>query len=110
VSAQWITPQPVSSFVVHHRDEEVVLVLRGEIDVANRDEFERSLDLAAFSLPAALIIDLGELDFIDGGGAIVLVAAAHTLEAFGTAVALRAPRPPVRRVLELIGGPDLPIE
>ena len=110
MSARWIRPQPVSRFVVHQGDDEVVLALTGEIDIANRDEFERSLDLAAFSLPAKLIIDLRDLNFIDGGGAIVLVATAETLEAFGTSVALRAPGWTVRRVLELIGGADLPIE
>jgi anti-anti-sigma factor len=108
MTARWI-PQ-VSRFAVHRRDDEVVLGLCGEIDISNVDEFERQLDTAAFSLPAKLIVDCRELEFIDGRGGRLLLATAQVLEGFGSSVVLRSPKATVRRVLDLLGGGTLTIE
>jgi anti-anti-sigma factor len=111
LSAPWIGPHPkVSRFVVHRCDDEVVLALSGEIDIASMNELERQLDAVAFSLPAKVVVDFAELEFIDGRGAAAVAAMADALPAFGTAVVLRSPRAAVRRVFDLVGVGSLTIE
>lgn len=111
MSGRWIAPEPqVTPFVVDRSDDEVVLSLFGEIDIANLEELERHLDAIAFSLPPRVIVDFEDLEFIDGATAGAIVATAQALEPFGTSVVLRSARPAVRRVLDFIAAGAVAIE
>ena len=97
--------------VVVDRDDPVVVVrLRGEMDLGSTGRAKESLDAVVADQPPAIVVDLVELEFIDSSGIRALLAAAKAAEAHGTAFTIRAPRPSVRRVLEIAGVGDLVIE
>ena len=81
---------------------ESVLVVRGDLDVAVGVEFVDAVDeaLAADGSATQIVIDLGEVDFIDSSGvrALIRVRREH-----GDRVRLVAASHPVRRVLDIAG-------
>jgi len=79
----------------------------GEVDMATAPELEREL-LRLLSGPARIVtVDLSSTSFMDSQGLHALAAGLGTARANGTAMALRAPTPGVRRVLEISGADQL---
>jgi len=73
----------------------------GDLDMASADRLEEHLSDAAREHPdGLLIIDLGELDFMDSAGLRVLLTAAR---GDGDRLRLRRGRPAVQRVFEVSG-------
>jgi anti-anti-sigma factor len=50
-----------------------------------------------------VVLDLGELRFIDASGLHAIDASAQRLRTSGGSLVLRAPQPPVRRIFDLLG-------
>ena len=73
----------------------------GELDVATVPQLQRALDEARRRSRHPVIIDVGALEFINGGGLATLLAASRRLRATGFAIA--SPSQPVRRLFELVG-------
>jgi anti-anti-sigma factor len=79
-----------------------VLIVRGDLDVAVGVEFVEAVDkvLAGDQSTEEVVIELGEVDFIDSSGLRALLQLRHT---YGDRVQLGAISPAVQRLLELTG-------
>lgn len=73
--------------------------LIGELDLSG---VESLLSAVGESNGASLVFDLSELTFVDSSGISAFVRLAHDRQDGGTLV-LDAPRPEVKRVLDLVG-------
>ena len=92
-----------------HGDERIVR-LRGELDVATAADFERVL-LRLRRPRERVVLDLGELRFMDSTGLRILLQARRVAAEGGWQLVLRSVPPSIRRLLELAGLQDaIPIE
>ncbi len=86
------------------RDGEIhTIALRGEVDIATAGHVEQELLRAEATDAAAIVLDLGELSFLDSSGIRVLVMAEARSRADSRRLALRRPPETVLRVLHLAG-------
>ena len=86
------------------RGAELVVIVRGEIDLATVAAFSAVIDEALLET-SCLVLDLSETTFLDSTGLSVLVAAHRTLRYNPRAIVLRSPSDFVRRAL-LVSGVD----
>lgn len=78
-----------------------VLSVAGEIDATTADQFEQQITAVLRRRPAAVIVDLGDAEFLASAGISALI---RTYDARGTAdYALVTDRPGARRPLEILG-------
>lgn len=91
------------------RRADVVLSVRGELDVATVAALRAGVQEALAAAPAALHLDLSALAFIDSTGCRELLRAARAGSAAGTEVDLVLPpvNRQVRRIVEFMGFGDL---
>ncbi|MGH3240455.1 MAG: STAS domain-containing protein [Spirillospora sp.] len=80
-----------------------VVRLRGELDIATADDLRRHLNEARREHGENVVLDLSGLEFMDSGGLSVIVACYKATSAAGGGLVLAAPRPIVRRALEITG-------
>jgi anti-anti-sigma factor len=80
-------------------DPEGVLWLTGEFDLAALDVFQAVVD-AVLDAQRELVLDLTELTFLDSTGIRAILVVAGRVDG---GIVLRGPKPPVRRVLDLVG-------
>lgn len=78
-----------------------IVRVRGRFDAAASAEIRRDLVSRIDAGRVRLVVDLGDVDFIDSSGLSVLVMALKRCRQAGGAVALLAPRPEVQAVLDL---------
>lgn len=77
------------------------LDLEGELDLASAPQLEQALRDATATSPGRILIDLGELAFMDCIGVGVLIRAQDAADAGGHQLALAHAPQQVRRLLEL---------
>ncbi|MBA3747461.1 MAG: STAS domain-containing protein [Solirubrobacterales bacterium] len=77
--------------------------LAGEVDIATAAQVEQELLRAEATDVTAIVLDLGELSFIDSTGIRMLVMADARSRANGCRLTLRRPPQSVLRVLRLAG-------
>jgi anti-anti-sigma factor len=87
---------------IDSRDGSVVLRLAGELDLYDSDAVGSALERLARQPPPRLVVDLGEVTFLDSTILGRLLEAKKRLPA-GTSFALAAPTADVRRILEVSG-------
>ncbi|WP_165865541.1 STAS domain-containing protein [Vallicoccus soli] len=88
---------------VHDRGPVAVTVeLDGELDLARVPELERVLERVR-PVPPVLVVDLSDVTSADAAGAGFLGLLAGEAEARGTCLRVWGARPPVARVLRLLG-------
>ncbi|MFD6100393.1 STAS domain-containing protein [Nocardiopsis flavescens] len=81
-----------------------VVPVEGEIDLATVPGLRARLAAAVGDQACeCLVVDLDGVGFLDASGVGALVAAHHAMAARGGRVVLARPRPPVARVLEILG-------
>ncbi len=86
----------------HGHDEDArVLTLRGDLDLASAPWLERELVESEAAGEPWLVVDLGDLDFMDCSGVHVLLEANRRARANGHALSLRRGPRTVQRVFEL---------
>jgi anti-anti-sigma factor len=85
-----------------------VLRLSGELDLATAPGLHRRL-VALADTVETVDVEAAELSFLDLAGFDVLLGLSTRLRADGGALVVRAPSPPVRRLLALLDDP-LPVE
>jgi anti-anti-sigma factor len=73
----------------------------GELDLATAPDLQTSLDAVYDTGKRRIIVDLGEVPFIDSSGLRVLVAAHNKLVADGGALIVMCSDPFVRRVFDV---------
>jgi len=78
--------------------ERRVIVLHGEIDMANAAELRTAIAEADWMDGGPVDVDLSDLRFIDSSGISALLLATER----GSSLILRGPTPPVRRVFEVL--------
>jgi anti-sigma B factor antagonist len=84
--------------------EYVVMSVHGEIDLYTVPRLRRELDsVLAPGEPVRLIVDLSGVDFCDSTGVNVLLAAHRQAREKGGDLELAAPRPAVRKILQVTG-------
>ena len=87
---------------VERRDGAVVVHLAGELDLYNSHQIREALLTYTAEQPARLVIDLGEVEFIDSTALGVLVEARSRMNEKQTFL-LAAPGLESRRALEISG-------
>jgi anti-sigma B factor antagonist len=80
-----------------------VVDLRGDLDIASVDDLRGQLRSARQAYGDHLILDLSDLDFMDSQGLSVIIGCHKAVSAAGGSLALVAPRPIVKRTLEITG-------
>jgi anti-sigma B factor antagonist len=84
--------------------EYVVMSVQGEIDLYTVPKLQRELaSVLAADDPIRLIVDLSGVDFCDSTGVNVLLAAHRQAREKGGDLELAAPRPAVRKILQVTG-------
>ena len=101
-------PKAANGCTVEERrvDDVAVLAVAGTLDVLTAPELEVRIKAAAASSPAAVIVDLGRVDFLGSSGMGVLVAAHEDL-APAVCIVLVADGPATSRPLKLVGIADI---
>ena len=93
---------PYLTITAEYQPEQLVLRLRGELDVSNGDWLWRAISAAAHDRWwRTLVLDLSSLSFTDCSGLSVLVRAHRRLAGQGRRLVLAGARPMVRRLLTL---------
>ena len=87
---------------VDSRDGAVIVSLAGELDLYNAEEVRRALLEACAAEPEVLVVDLGEVRFIDSTALGVLIEARSRM-AERKGFRLAAPGLETRRALEVSG-------
>lgn len=83
--------------------DDVVVALRGELDVGGVPRFTQAMSGVGDVPGRRLVLDLSELDFIDASGIGAIERARDGLCARAVDVIARSPQPAVRRVFVLCG-------
>jgi anti-anti-sigma factor len=91
----------------HAGPNEVVLIFTGEADVSAAPLLAHALSQASWYRHARVVVDLAELDFVDTYCLEIIFDASDELRARGAELVLRSPRPPVRRLLDILQREDL---
>jgi anti-anti-sigma factor len=86
--------------------QDVVLELRGELDISTVPELERQLVEVERENPRRIIIDLSQLGFMDSTGLALIIRAADAAERHGRQLRLRRGSRQVRRLFEVAGITD----
>jgi len=81
----------------------IVFSLHGEVDLANFAEVEDALDRAIDDSQEDVVIDCGELIFMDSSGVAVLCRAEERMRAAGRTMHVANANSTTRRLLELLG-------
>jgi anti-sigma B factor antagonist len=87
---------------VDRRDGDVVVRLAGELDLYNAHQVREALVACSDENPRRLVVDLGDVQFVDSTALGVLVEARSRMTD-KQAFLLAAPSPETRRALEVSG-------
>jgi anti-anti-sigma factor len=102
-----MTSQPSCCTVEERRiDGIIVVAVRGTVDAITAPQLEAAIAAAAAATPAAIVVDLGAVDFLASAGMGVLVAAHADLPPEVRLVVV-ADGPATSRPLKLIGIADI---
>jgi anti-sigma B factor antagonist len=86
--------------VVERRGRDVIVRAAGELDLSTAPQLYDALRRAGEDASARLILELGQLTFIDASGLSAIARVSHEL---GERFTLAPPPPFVRRVLAIAG-------
>lgn len=88
-------------------DGATVVRVRGEVDLYTAPKLREHLDEAVQGQSPTVVVDLGQLDFIDSTGLGVLVGALKQARTAGGDVTLRNPSRSTHKILEIAGLTEL---
>jgi anti-sigma B factor antagonist len=81
----------------------VTITVSGDFDLSSAPQLRRHVAQALAASCSLVVVDLGEVTFIDCTGVSALLACLADIELAGAALALRELNPRVVRMLELTG-------
>jgi anti-sigma B factor antagonist len=96
-------PPPLLTIEAHELDGRTCVILTGELDGASAPSLRESLTAFMGELARDLVLDIGELSFIDSSGLALFVEVHKTLDETGHRLTLLHPSPMACRILA-IGG------
>ena len=88
-------------------DEELVVAVRGEVDLLTAPRLDEKLEEGVARRPVTLVVDLSGVTFIDSSACNALVRGKRRADTGGVGLELRGLTPSCRRVLEIAGLLDL---
>ena len=91
---------PSAILAISESDDALVLQLRGELDLASRDDIE-PIVMVALTVAPAVVLELAGLEFCDSQGLAMIIACTQQAAVEGTAFTIVNPQPQVRRLLEI---------
>jgi anti-sigma B factor antagonist len=80
-----------------------VVRVAGEVDIETSPALEEQLQSVLDQGHASVVVDLGEVTFMDSTGLSALIGGLRRCQAIGGELRLVSPRPNVRKVLEVTG-------
>jgi anti-sigma B factor antagonist len=91
-------------FTVDHRVEngDVVLEVRGDIDVATAPQLWREIE-PQLDTTRHVVVDLSKVSFIDSTGVGTIIRAVNALRDRGQRLKVRSPTPMTKTVFETVG-------
>lgn len=95
-------PPPLFSAEVRLDGGQAVLSIGGELDLLSVPVLHACVATLSADVDD-VVLDLGELRFIDASGLHAIETSAQRLRSTGGSLVLRAPQPPVRRIFDLLG-------
>ena len=81
----------------------VVIDMSGEVDVLLIPSFARCLDEVIAAGHRRVVLDMGEVEFIDSAGLSAIVRAYKRMARHHGSLRMRGPSPRIRRVLDMVG-------
>ena len=81
----------------------LVVTVSGELDMTSVPALSRELAVVLRGRPASVTLDLAGVAFIDSSGLNLLIGTSKALRKHQATLWLSSPRPPVRRLLEIVG-------
>ena len=97
------TPDRPLEVDVSKLDDQVVLVLRGDLDPHTAPALREQIDNTTGESTRTLVLDVSGLRFIDSSGLRVIIAAQRDMAARQGRLLLRQPTETTRRLLEITG-------
>ena len=88
---------------VSYEDDEVLVAVRGEIDLYTGPMFWERMSAALDGGRTRVVIDIGGVSFMDSTGISVLVMALRRLREDGGVLVVRSPSRSIFKLLELTG-------
>jgi len=88
---------------VSQRDGSTIVHAAGELDVNTAPELREQLARLISEHTRLIVVDLGEVSFVDSTALSVLVSALKRLRQADSDLELASPNPSVRRVFEITG-------
>jgi anti-sigma B factor antagonist len=79
----------------------VVITPRGDVDLSRSPHLRKALAAASQSKPQRLVVDLGQVSYMDSSGVATLVEALQIARRNGTTLVLAALQPRVRSIMEI---------
>jgi anti-sigma B factor antagonist len=93
---------PELSIIVRMADDECVVVVTGEVDMASAPQLRNSLA----AVTGVVVIDLAGVTYLDSSGISVLVHVRNRVRTHGGDLKIRDPHDNVRAVLRVVGLTD----
>lgn len=91
-----------------YQRDTLIVKLTGELDLVVAEEFRRTVDSELERRQIRnLVINLAGVSFIDSSGLGAILGRYKRIAQGGGRISIAAPRPPVRKILELSGFPRL---
>ena len=85
-------------------DDELVIVLGGEIDAGNAEDLTQRLHLECEQIRAErVIIDVRRVTFMDSTGLAMLISTSKALDGTGAELIVRNPSPLVQKLFDITG-------
>ena len=102
-----IDPGIVFGLTTLYSGRQVVVALRGEVDMLTAPTFACVLDALFDAGRRDIVVDVAELDFMDASGLRAIGPMSNRLHDGGGVLTIRSPSPIVRRILDITGMGDL---
>jgi anti-sigma B factor antagonist len=88
---------------VESEGTERVVIVRGEVDVSTAPQLRACLEEVTDSSQPRVVVDVGDVQFIDSSGIAVLAAALKRLRPAGRDLVVRRPTPQMTKLLDMTG-------
>ena len=107
VNEAHVDPDLAFGLTTRYSGQQVVVALRGEVDMLTAPTFASVLDVLFASGRRDIVVDVAELDFMDASGLRVIGPMSSRLHDGGGALTIRSPSPILRRIFDITAMGDL---